>query len=86
MTVQGSGVVVHVGGLEGDAGQVHPVVQGVGDDVGGDGETVVASGLFVAVVEGVYPFLGADGIGVYLVAVSGPVEGEEVGSPVRITN
>ena len=82
--IHGGGVVVEFGGLEGQAGQVQPAVNRMRYHVRGNGEAVVAAGLLVAVVEGVDPFLGSDGVGVHVVAVSGPVEGEEVGGPVGV--
>ena len=63
-------------GLEPDAHQMLAVVQRMPHQVGGDGEPFGASGTPVAVVEGVGPFFGPHRIRVYVIAGSGPVEGQ----------
>ena len=54
---------------------MHAVVEGMAEEVAGDGEAVVPKRRVVVVVEGVNPLLGADGVGIDLITGAGPIEG-----------
>ena len=56
-----------VGRLEGDAGDVAAIAEGVLHHVAGDGEAVVVAGSVVVVGEGVHPLLRAHRVGLHRV-------------------
>ena len=70
--------------LGGDADEMQIIVQGVFEDIGGDGEAVIDLRQVVVVVERVDPFLGSYRSGLNGVSGFDPVEGEEVRGAVDV--
>ena len=77
-------VVAHLRRLEGDAGDVPPIPEGVLHDVARDGEAIAVPGCVVVVGEGVHPLLRAHRVGLHRVAVLGPGEREVVRGAVGV--
>ena len=70
--------------LEGDADQALAAIQRMSERVGGYGEAVGVQGRIVVVVERVDPLFRPHRVRLHLVACSGPVQREVIGSTVDI--
>ena len=78
------GIVVHLRGLKGDAGHVHPAFQRMPEDIAGNREAVIAQRRVILVVESVNPLPRPHRVWLHLVSCPGPVEGQVVGGPVCV--
>ncbi len=77
-------VVDELGRLGGDADEMQIIVQGVFEDIGGDGEAVIDLRQVVVVAEGVDPLLGPHRSRLNRVSGFDPVQGEEVRGAVDV--